>query len=130
MNKKVILLVDDDFSSRALIRKILEMRNYLIVEAANGLYAIEVLKRQHIDLVITDILMPEMNGYELSQKIYDDFKPLKVIVMTAGGRVGSADYVKSLCIKEFFDAILTKPFKPDKMIYTIESALREEVKVN
>ena len=62
-----ILVVDDDKSTRRLMQAILEAENYTVSLAENGAKALDVMEREHIDLVILDIMMPEMDGYSFTR---------------------------------------------------------------
>ena len=62
-----ILVADDDKHTRMLLRAVLESENYTVSTAENGEQALELLDREHIDLVILDVMMPEMDGYEFTQ---------------------------------------------------------------
>ena len=62
-----ILVADDDKHTRMLLRAVLESENYTVSTAENGEQALELLDREHIDLVILDVMMPEMDGYEFTR---------------------------------------------------------------
>jgi len=64
-----VLIVDDRAISRELLRAQLQSEGHAVVEAANGIEALELIERDHVDAVISDILMPEMDGFRLCQKI-------------------------------------------------------------
>lgn len=104
MSKTILLhlLVDNDSAFRESVRDTLEIEGHKIIEAENGRYALSHLKKSHVDLVITDILMPEVEGNELSAKIRQLKPGLKIIGMTGGGKIGTADIVKSMCIPDYF----------------------------
>lgn len=77
-----ILIVEDEAAIRLLTKT--KLRNeYNIIEAANGVQALEVLEHKHIDLIIADIMMPEMNGYEFVQSLRDSGDMTPVIMLTA-----------------------------------------------
>jgi len=84
--KKIILVIDDSASIRSFIRFILEEANYEVCEACNGEEGIEVYKKAgNIDLVITDVYMPQKTGLELVVELKKENKDLKVIVLSDGG---------------------------------------------
>ena len=64
-----ILVVDDDKNTRLLLKAVLESEGYTVYVAANGEEALTVMDQQHIDLVVLDIMMPKMDGYEACKKI-------------------------------------------------------------
>ncbi|MBT5800464.1 MAG: response regulator [Gemmatimonadetes bacterium] len=120
---KVILVVDDDPVMRESVRDILEIENYKVIEAGDGIDGLPIVKKEHIDLVITDILMPQVEGNELVFKL-KKFRPdLKVIGMTGGGRLVSVEQVKQLCPDVLFEKILTKPFLREELLAQVEAAL-------
>ena len=120
---KVILVVDDDPVMRESVRDILEIENYKVIEAGDGIDGLPIVKKEHIDLVITDILMPQVEGNELVFKL-KKFRPdLKVIGMTGGGRLVSVEQVKQLCPDVLFEKILTKPFLREELLAQVEVAL-------
>ena len=120
---KVILVVDDDAVMRESVRDILEIENYKVIEAGDGIDGLPIVKKEHVDLVITDILMSQVDGNELVFKL-KKFRPdLKVIGMTGGGRLVSVEQVKQLCPDVLFEKILTKPFLREELLAQVEAAL-------
>ncbi|MBT5448964.1 MAG: response regulator [Gemmatimonadetes bacterium] len=120
---KVILVVDDDPVMRESVRDILEIENYKVIEAGDGIDGLPIVKKEHVDLVITDILMSQVDGNELVFKL-KRFRPdLKVIGMTGGGRLVSVEQVKQLCPDVLFEKILTKPFLREELLAQVEAAL-------
>lgn len=104
VGNQVILVVDDDFVNRMLLRKILENSGYEVLEAFNGKEALARVKADKPDLVLLDIMMPEMDGYEVCEylKADSDTESIPVIFITAlsdsadlvkGFNVGAEDYV-------------------------------------
>ncbi len=120
---KVILLVDDDSAFRESVYDILELEGFEVIEAEDGKYALPILENEDVHLVITDILMPEIEGIDLVSKIKKLKPNLKVIGMTGGGRIGSAEQVKSMCSSFFFETVLSKPFLVEDLIAEVEAAL-------
>jgi two-component system nitrogen regulation response regulator NtrX len=119
----VILVVDDDPVIRESVRDILEIENYKVIEARDGIDVLPIVEKEHVDLVITDILMPQVEGNELVFKL-KKFRPdLKVIGMTGGGRLVSVEQVKQLCPDVLFEKILTKPFLREELLAQVEAAL-------
>ena len=64
-----ILVVDDDKNTRFMLRELLESENYTVTEATNGEEALRVFEKNHIDLVIVDIMMPKLDGYEFTKEL-------------------------------------------------------------
>lgn len=83
--KSKILVVDDSPTTRALLQNVLEMVGYNIVAAVDGLEAFEILKKEHFDLLVSDVDMPRMNGFELTESIRKDTKisELPIILVTS-----------------------------------------------
>jgi len=121
----VILLVDDDSAFRESVRDILEIENYQVIEAKSGSEALSIIVNENgqINLVITDLLMPEIEGNELTSKIKRLRPNLKIIGMTGGGRIGTADYVAQMAVSPLFETILRKPFLAEDLIAQIVVAL-------
>jgi len=120
---KVILVIDDDPVMRESVCDILEIENYKVIEAGDGIDVLPIVEKEHVDLVITDILMPQVEGNELVFKL-KKFRPdLKVIGMTGGGRLVSVEQVKQLCPDVLFEKILTKPFLREELLAQVEAAL-------
>ena len=85
--KKKILVVDDTASIRKFIRLLLEESNYEVCEACDGEDGIEVYRKSNdIDLIITDIYMPKKSGLELVVDLREEYKDIKIIVLSDGGK--------------------------------------------
>lgn len=105
-NQKRILVVDDDDDLRSIIKESLESEIYLVTEAENGQVALELLKNNHFDLMITDLMMPGIKGVELLHKTKELQPGIGALLMSAYGTIETAvDAMK----KGAFDFI-TKPF--------------------
>ena len=117
-----ILIVDDEIDTLLPLQKSLEVEDYLIVGASNGLEALTKVKTEIPDLIILDLMMPEMDGYEVCEKLKNDplTKNIPVIILTAKDAV--RDKVKGLDIGA--DDYVTKPFNLDELKARIKSALR------
>ena len=120
---KIILLVDDDPAFRGAVRDILEVAGYTVIESGDGKEALPIVKHEHVDLVITDILMPEIEGNRLAIEIKALRPDLKVIGMTGGGRIGSPEQVEDLCVRGLFETVLHKPFLEEDLITPVVAAL-------
>ena len=118
-----ILLVDDDAPFRESVRDILEIEGYQVIECGDGKEALPILEKQQIDLMITDILMPEIEGIELVSKTKKIKPTLNIIGMTGGGRMVSADKVRKMCLPVFFGPVLNKPFLQEELLAQVSDAL-------
>ncbi|WP_375585574.1 response regulator [Cyclobacterium xiamenense] len=119
-----ILLVEDEPDLRNNLRELLELKKYTVITAENGQEALEVLENADIDLIVSDILMPIMNGYELLQKVREslDFANVPFIFLSAkvskgeireGMEGGAEDY-------------LTKPVKAAELFKAVEIGLKKK----
>ncbi len=122
-----LLVVDDSKSALFLFKKIIGLSGAPIknlLTADNGLTAIEILKENNVDLIMTDINMPEMDGFELLEylKKHDTFKEIPVIVITTEGRGKFIDKAKKLGAINY----LKKPFRPEQVKQMILEALGVE----
>ena len=78
-----ILVVDDDKNTRLLFRTILEKANYTVFVAKNGEDALDVMDKEHIDLVVLDIMMPKMDGYEFTKTLRYANNTLPILMVSA-----------------------------------------------
>jgi len=114
-----ILVVDDDDDFRESVKMLLEEDGYIVLEASNGNEAIRVIQTVNIDLMLTDVLMPEMDGIELSKKINEIQPLLKVMGMSGGGMRETASEIKTKAAS-YFQAFLHKPFTLEELVGSIE----------
>lgn len=115
-----ILVCDDDKHTRMLLEAVLEDAGYVVTTAADGLEALSVLEEKKIDLVVLDVMMPKMNGYEFTQTLREQGNTLPVLMVTAkqmpldekkGFIAGTDDYI-------------TKPIDNEKLLLHIKALLR------
>lgn len=115
-----ILVVDDDKNTRRLLKAVLESEHYVVFTADNGENALDVMDREHIDLVVLDIMMPKMDGYEFTKTLRDCQNNLPILMISAkqlpedkhkGFYVGTDDYI-------------TKPIDEKEMLLRIKALLR------
>ncbi len=114
-----ILIVDDDPYLRELIRVTLSQAGFETLQASNGLRAMDVLAQHKVDLVVMDLMMPQLDGWELCRRIRED-GPVPIVMVTA--RVEVHDKVQGLRLGA--DDYITKPFELDEMVARIQSVLR------
>jgi len=110
-----VMVVDDEVAVRNLIKEVLSDSGHDIVEAANGEEACEIINEITIDLVVTDLVMPEKSGLELIMDLAENYPDLPVIAISGGGGItGRFDY---LPIAKLIGAkqIVNKPFKIDEI---------------
>ncbi|MFP4437766.1 MAG: response regulator transcription factor [Chloroflexaceae bacterium] len=119
MEQRTILVVDDDQGLRELIRISLEHEGYAVIQAANGLECVSAVREQQPDLVLLDVMMPEMDGLEVCSRLRE-FSRVPVLMLTA--RVQSTDIVTGL--DKGADDYLVKPFNMDELSARIRALLR------
>lgn len=115
-----ILVVDDDKNTRLLLRTVLEAENYTVVTAGNGEEALEIMDREHIDLVVLDIMMPRLDGYEFTKEIRNVDDNLPILMVSA--RQLPADKHKGFLVGT--DDYMTKPIDEEEMLLRIKALLR------
>jgi len=121
--KMKILIVEDDSSSRLLLKKILKKDNYEIDVTSNGLQAWEALKKTEYDAVITDWMMPQLDGIELISKIRKSINPAPVIIMiTALASQQALDKAMSAGADDF----ITKPIDIEDVKRRLENSLNQQ----
>lgn len=115
-----ILVVDDDMNTLKLMRAVLEEENYSVSTAVNGEEALEVMDSAHIDLVILDIMMPKMDGYEFTKTLRSVHNELPILMVSA--KQLPAD--KKLGFLAGIDDFMTKPVDEEEMLLRIKALLR------
>lgn len=114
-----VLIADDELEIRQLLRLYLEKDGYQVIEVDNGRKAVDICEREKIDLVLLDIMMPELNGYQVIQKIRVS-NNIPVIMISAK----SQDQDKILGLDLGADDYITKPFNPLEAMARINSNIR------
>ena len=117
-----VLVVDDDDQIRKLICLVLQQEGHTVVEASNGKKAIQHIQETVIDLVISDVVMPDMDGLELIKEIRRTLSGMKILAVSGAGKEGPGLYL-SIADRFGADAILMKPFAPDQLIKKISALI-------
>jgi len=121
-----ILIVDDDEQIRNMLRMTLERAEYEVVEAGDGVEAVAVYKAQDIDLVITDIVMPEKEGIELIMELKGINPAVAIIAISGGGRINPEDYLK--WARRFgVDDTFSKPVDRQKLLAAVANLLAPQI---
>lgn len=115
-----ILVVEDDNGIRMLMEDALADAGYEPVLACNGLEALEVLEAKHIDLIILDIMMPKLDGYELLRQIRESGMDMPVLMVTAKQTL--SDKKKGFLMDA--DDYMVKPFEEEEMLLRVAALLR------
>lgn len=118
MNLKV-LVVDDEKPLREFVRRNLEARGYRVVCAANGLEAMAVFENEHVDLIILDVMMPHLDGLEMTRRVRTESR-VPIIILTAMGE--EADKVRAFDLGA--DDYLTKPFGVGELLGRVKAVMR------
>lgn len=114
----MIVLVEDDPDQRLALKLALEQAGYAVREAADGREALALLRERATRFLITDIFMPEADGFELIANTRREFPQTKIIVVSGGGRRARQDYVASAELMGV-DATMRKPVKIDALLATL-----------
>ena len=115
-----ILVVDDDKNARFLLRELLLSEHYTVTEADSGDTALDVLDREHVDLVIVDIMMPRVNGYEFTEELRTFDEELPVLMVSA--KQLPEDRKKGFI--SGIDDFMSKPFDNEELLLHVKALLR------
>ena len=121
-NKK-LLLIDDDPNLILLVKDYLEFRGYEVMAAGNGREALEILNLHLPDMIICDVMMPEMDGYAFVDKIRQDSRTSWIPIMFLSAKGQSQDKIKGLTTG--VDIYMIKPFEPEELVAQVESSLKQ-----
>jgi len=122
MDHARILIVDDESLIRDLIKEYVSLENFAVDEAADGQQGLDLFQREHYDLIILDVMMPIMDGWNLCRKIRR-VSQVPIIMLSARGE----EYDKLLGFELGVDDYLTKPFSPKELLARIKAILRRSV---
>jgi twitching motility two-component system response regulator PilH len=117
-----ILIVDDSHTLRQMIAEILQSSGLVVIEAINGVEAKEKIQNEAPDLVITDLIMPLMNGYELCRWIKADPTTQNIPVLMCSTK--SEEFDRYWGMKQGADAYMTKPFHPKDLVGAVKQLLK------
>lgn len=119
-----ILYIEDDASMIDLVTLILNRKGFQVMGANGGIEGLESIKKENPDLILLDLMMPDLDGWELYQQIKADpnTQSIPVIVITAKSQ--SIDRTLGLYVAKV-DDYLTKPFHPDELVASIEKVLSQ-----
>ncbi|WP_041620286.1 response regulator transcription factor [Stanieria cyanosphaera] len=122
-DSKKLLLIDDDPNLILLVKDYLEFRGYNVMTAENGREALDLLEQSIPDMIICDVMMPEMDGYSLVQHIRQEPRTNRIPVLFLSAKGQSQDRVKGL--NEGADVYMVKPFEPEELVAQVESSLNQ-----
>lgn len=122
----IILVIDDHYAMRQTIREILEDAGHEVLEAPDGLSGIQQQRRRAVDLVITDIFMPQKEGMSTIRELSAEFPPLPIIAMSGGNRDLSApESFIDLARRFGARGTLSKPFTVSELLAAVSELLPE-----
>lgn len=122
-DRKRLLLIDDDPNLILLVKDYLEFRGYEVQTADNGREALNLLSQNLPDMIICDIMMPEMDGYGLIENVRQDPRTSWIPVLFLSARGQSQDRIKGLNLGA--DVYMVKPFEPEELVAQVESSLKQ-----
>jgi DNA-binding response OmpR family regulator len=117
-----ILVVEDDPALRGMLKEALEKRKYVVITAGDGREAIAKFRPSVVDLVITDLLMPEEDGLMVIMKIREMKPSVKMIAISGGGKAGPGSYLL-MADKLGADLVFPKPFLPSELVHKVKELL-------
>lgn len=123
IDNRRLLLIDDDPNLILLVKDYLEFQGYDVLTATNGQDALSVLEDYIPDMIICDIMMPEMDGYTLVEKIRQKPRTSWIPVLFLSAKGQTQDRVRGLNIGA--DVYMVKPFEPEELVAQVESSLKQ-----
>jgi two-component system chemotaxis response regulator CheY len=127
-----ILVVDDELDVRDAVKRVLERAGYAVYTADSAVDALAELERIAVDVVITDIIMPKINGVQLIESIVRSFPSVRIVAISGGGNFGVTAYQPSAITTTAYlvaaekagaHSVLTKPFESVDLIQAVEHVL-------
>ena len=115
-----ILVCEDDFAIKTMISTKLKQENYSVHTAQNGQEALKLMEKQQIDLVISDIMMPEMDGYEFVQTLRETKHTLPILMITAKSQLESLEAAFKLGVDDY----MVKPLRLEELVLRVKALLR------
>ena len=120
---KRLLLIDDDPNLILLVKDYLEFRGYEVITAENGREALEVLEQEIPDMIICDVMMPEMDGYAFVNQVRQEERTSWIPILFLSAKGQSGDKIKGLNIGA--DVYMVKPFEPEELVAQVEASLKQ-----
>jgi DNA-binding NtrC family response regulator len=120
---KTVFIVDDDAAVRSACERALKTAGYQVLTARDGAEVSGIMNRASVDLLLVDIFMPEIDGFEVIQKVRERSPSVVIVAMSGGGAGFQADDVLHLCGRMGARAALSKPFTAEQLTNTIAAAL-------
>jgi two-component system alkaline phosphatase synthesis response regulator PhoP len=127
MEKKKILLVDDDADFTEATKLLLESRSYEVTVAHDGKEGLKKVQTEEPNLIILDVMMPEMDGYEVCATLKSDpkYRHIPILLLTAVGEyIPTTSYTKEMGMKIEADDYIPKPVEPMEIVDRVEKLVR------
>ncbi len=122
---KKILVIDDDNMFGDMLRNLLNDAGYHVFVAQNGVEALRHQKQNPVDLILTDIVMPEKEGIATIIEFRKKYPATKIIAMSGGGRINSVDYLE-IAAKLGAQRTFAKPFRTGNILAAVNELLKEQ----
>lgn len=124
MKEHKILVVDDDSSIRRLLSYLLEKAGYSVITADDGIEALARIESAKPEVVITDLMMGKLDGYELCRSIRSrrEYDAMKIIVLTARDQTSDTEVLKASGV----DSVMKKPINPQELTKTVRGFLEQQ----
>jgi DNA-binding response OmpR family regulator len=126
LKMNIILIIEDDEQVRKYLAKILKLQGYEVIQATNGRVGLELYRNAPVDLIITDIIMPEKEGLETIRELKYIKKDVKIIAISGGWSQMEADNLLRMAQSFGADYVLKKPFKNQELIHIVKSLLSSD----
>lgn len=119
--KPVALVVDDDLAYRLFMRQFLELAGFEVLIASNGRLALRELEERRVAVLVTDLVMPEIEGLELIELVKRGFPDIRIVAISGGGPQGDSGYLR---VARLFGAhaALQKPFSGSELVEAVMPA--------
>ena len=113
-----VLVADDEDTMRMLITETLSLADYKVLEATNGEEALKIIKEEKPKIILLDLMMPKMDGYDVIKQLEEDdlIDKSKIVILTAKG----PQEEKELALQQGADYFLSKPFSPMELLDLVE----------
>lgn len=130
-----ILIVDDEEHVRTALKQVLERAGYEVAVAATGNEGLELMQREGADLVITDVIMPGIDGIATARQIREKYRNTRIIVISGGGKTAPEPYEPDAISTRSYlasassagaDRTLSKPFDREEILRAVREVLEEE----
>ena len=130
-----ILIVDDEEHVRAALKQVLERAGYEVSVVATGNEGLELMKKEGADLVITDVIMPGIDGIATARQIREKYRNTRIIVISGGGKTAPEPYEPDAISTRSYlasassagaDRTLSKPFDREEILRAVREVLEEE----